>query len=152
MGTVIATNGLKDLCLRKDLLGKKNLDWKSLEAAVLSRGVEEESSALLEQPLSATIKEEIAEAKRREYESRIPHSFCVHVGPSLLRRNCKHLALLPERVSPGVIREEHPKRELTPETGVPEPGWKGSPVSRERSQENHDPGDLGSAGEETQGN
>jgi len=53
-------------------------------------------------------------------------------------------------VSPGVIREEHPKRELTPETGVPEPGWKGSPVSKEGSQENHDLGDLGSAGEETQ--
>jgi len=30
----------------------------------------EESSALLEQPLSATIKEEIAEVKRRDYESR----------------------------------------------------------------------------------
>jgi len=80
-----------------------------------------------------------------------PHSFWVRVGPSLLRCNRKHLALLPERVSPGVIRDEHPKRELTPETGVPEPGLKGSPVSREGFQENHDPGDLGSAGEETQG-
>jgi len=80
-----------------------------------------------------------------------PPSFWVRVGPSLLRRNRKHLALLPERVSPGVIRDEHPKRELTPETGVPEPSLKGSPVSRKRSQENHDPGDLGSAGEETQG-
>ena len=58
MSTVIATNGLKDLCLRKDLLGKRDLDWKSLEAT------------MLEQPLSATIKEEIAEVKRRDYESR----------------------------------------------------------------------------------
>jgi len=70
MCTVIATNGLKDLCLRKDLQGKRDLDWKSLEATVLSRGVAEESSALLEQPLSATIKEEIAEVKRMDYESR----------------------------------------------------------------------------------
>jgi len=54
----------------KDLLGKKDLDWKSLEATLLSWGVAEESSALLEQPLSAMIKEEIAEFKRRDYESR----------------------------------------------------------------------------------
>ena len=67
---MLATNGLKDLCLRKDLPGKRDLDWKSLEATVLSRGVAEESSALLEQPLSATIKEEIAEVKRMDYESR----------------------------------------------------------------------------------
>jgi len=33
--------------------------------------------------------------------------------------------IAPKRVSPGVIRDEHPKRELTPETGVPEPGLKG---------------------------
>jgi len=70
MSAVIATNGRKYLCLRKDLLGKRDLDWKSLEATVLSRGVAEESSALLEQPLSATIKEEIVEVKRRNYESR----------------------------------------------------------------------------------
>ena len=38
-----------------------------------------------------------------------PHSFWVRVGPSLLRRNRKHLALLPERVSPGVIRDEDSK-------------------------------------------
>ena len=88
----------------------------------------------------------------RRIRSKLGLNVDQEVGHSLLRRNCKHLALLPERVSPEVIREEHPKRELTPETGVPEPGWKGSPVSRERSQENHDPGDLGSAGEETQGN
>jgi len=80
-----------------------------------------------------------------------PHSFWVRVGPSLLRRNCKHLALLPERVSPRVFRDEHPKRDLTPETAVTKPGLQGSPVSREGSQENHDPGDRGSTGEETQG-
>ena len=62
MSTVIATNCLKDLRLRKDLLGKKDLDWKSLEAMVLSRGIVEKSGV---QPLSATIKEEIAEVKRR---------------------------------------------------------------------------------------
>jgi len=45
-----------------------------------------------------------------------PHRFWVRVGPSFLRR--KRLALLPERVSPGVIRDEDPKRVLTPETGV----------------------------------
>ena len=47
-----------------------------------------------------------------------PHSFWVRVGPSLLRRTRKHLALLPERVSPGVIQDEDPKRGLTPDTGV----------------------------------
>ena len=52
------------------MLGKRDLDWKSLEATVLCRGVAEESSALLEQPLYATIKEEIAEVKRMDYESR----------------------------------------------------------------------------------
>ena len=57
---VIVTNGL----------GKRDLDWKSLEATVLSRGVAAESSALLEQLMSATIKEEIAEFKQRNYESR----------------------------------------------------------------------------------
>jgi len=46
-----------------------------------------------------------------------PHSFWVRVGPSLLRRDRKHLALLPEQVSSGVIRDEYPKRELTPKTG-----------------------------------
>jgi len=39
-----------------------------------------------------------------------PHSFWVCVGPSLLRRNRKHLALVPERVSPGVIRDEGLRR------------------------------------------
>jgi len=70
MCMVIATNGLKDLCLRKDLLSKRDLGWKSLEATVLSRGVAEESSELLEQLLSATINEEIAEVKRMDYKSR----------------------------------------------------------------------------------
>jgi len=97
MSTVIATNGLKDLCLRKDLLSKRDLDWKSLEATVLTRGVTEESSALLEQPLSATIKGEIAEIKRRDYESHKCFS-CNHVAsqcPTIQCYKCRgrgHLA------------------------------------------------------------
>jgi len=87
----------------------------------------------------------------RRIRSKLGLNVDQEVGHSLLRRNCKHLALLPERVSPGVFRDEHPKRELTPETAVTKPGLQGSLVSREGSQENTDPGDLGSVGQETQG-
>jgi len=101
-----------------------------------------------------------------KYDS--PHSFWVRVGPSLLRRNRKHLALLPERVSPGVIRDENPKRGLMPKTGVSndftgctfaypnspqvgvqEQGPQGSPHPGENSQENPKPGNLESISEET---